>query len=155
MTLPARGQRATSVLLLTGLLATLAMIVGCRSDQEIVQAGPLETDPTDEIDPSGWWSNGAALLHLNANGSYAYYDGPARLEPPTHRGRWTRLTHARLGLQPYTELESQTPDINIDRVNGEVHLRVPGQAAFRRLDEAPPREYRDVIERPMSFSNTA
>ncbi|MHC5004518.1 MAG: hypothetical protein ACYTJ0_15500 [Planctomycetota bacterium] len=126
---------------LAALLAVIAIASGCASPEQTEEPEvhlPLDHDPTDEIVLGEWWSDGARLLRLERDGSYALYDSTNRYRSPAEVGRWDRSSYAVLWLQPYDELDTRRVRVAIDRLDdGELGLIPPGQAVLLPIDGPP------------------
>jgi hypothetical protein len=73
----------------------------------IPKGAKLDIDPTEQIDVSGWWSNGAVVLSVRSDGSFLMWDQPNRYREPTKRGRWHRQNYRTFWVEPY--FDPKTP----------------------------------------------
>ncbi len=73
----------------------------------IPKGAKLDIDPTEQIDVSGWWSNGSVLLSVRGDGSFLMWDQPNRYREPTKRGRWHRQNYRTFWIEPY--FDPKTP----------------------------------------------
>lgn len=67
----------------------------------IPKGAKLDIDPTEQIDITGWWSNGTVLLHVAADGAFVKWNQPNRYRDPAQRGRWHRQTYRTFWIEPY------------------------------------------------------
>lgn len=120
------------------------VLAGCSSKQKPVEpepfaiSTPLELDPTDEYDLPSWWTNGEALLHLAADGTYAMYEGINRYHDPVQRGRWWQHSYAAVWLEPYAELSDRKIRTSIRRIDEAFVLEAPGLEPMMALEGPPP-----------------
>ncbi len=133
----------TATLLVSMLVAAAA---GCasseraeqeRKEQELLNAVPLEFDPTDQYELAAWWTNGDQLLNLDVSGSYKLYEGTNRYRSPVERGRWWQQSYATLWLEPYAEPSRKTTRIVLRKVAGDLRLDVRDLNPMSELSGPP------------------
>lgn len=127
---------AAAVLVL--LMAVMVLPLGCASTQQAPAAdNRLDFDPTDEYVLFEWWSNGAQLFLLRANGGYELYDGMNRYRTPRERGRWTQTSFATITLEPYMAGDTRVERIEIAMFDNELVLVIRDMAPFFGLRHPP------------------
>jgi len=99
-------------ILLAVAVALAAAVSGHASTQQsappiIPKGAKLDIDPTEQIDFTGWWSNGSVLLQVRSDGSFLLWDQPNRYREPTKRGRWHRQNYRTFWIEPY--FDPKTP----------------------------------------------
>ena len=120
-------------------LMLAALVGGCKSTEDAPDATqkPLAHDPTDEGELGAWWTNDQQLLYLGDDGHFALFATDSRYRPASERGRWSRQSYAVLILEPYEERRTESIRAGIDRVDGQLALRVRDLAPMRSVDHPP------------------
>jgi hypothetical protein len=126
----------------------VAIVAGCAEESEketpVVMAGPLDLDPTERIDLTGWWSNGKSMLLLEPDAAYSLWKGTNRYLAPEARGRWQQTNYAELWIEPYGGLQPQRDRVGVTKIDGRPALLVGKMEPMFRLD-APPRSAEDDL----------
>lgn len=116
----------------TALLFAIAAItfVGCQSPEDklppVVVHTPLDVDPMDHHEFTGWWSNGTELVRLSPDASYVLWPSQNRYHVPRERGRWSKQSYAVLRLEPYTRYRAEPHRVRVVRINQEIGIQLPG-----------------------------
>jgi hypothetical protein len=117
-------------------------VSGCASKKEAppppAVSTPLEFDPTHDYELPSWWTNGEYLLHLDADGGYALYEGVNRYQRPTQRGHWWQQSYAALWLEPYAERAPGRLRSSIRNVDDAYVLNVPDLDPMIGIEAPPP-----------------
>ncbi|MHC5114423.1 MAG: hypothetical protein ACYTGP_08360 [Planctomycetota bacterium] len=103
-----------------------------------VEHTPMSIDPMDPQDLSGWWTDGAEMLRLDADGSYARYATTNRYVPPVERGQWTHDRYFEVHLTPYDARVRERTRIGLAMQRGTLTMRTPDGAELRWLPGPPP-----------------
>jgi len=122
-------------------IVALAVVAGCGTTEEHlalaqVTHNPLDHDPTDEQDLTGWWAGGGAMIRLDQVGSYALYGSVNRYAAPIERGRWAQMSYAQVRLDPYSMMGGWTR-VSISRIDDRLAVTIPGREPMFAID-APP-----------------
>ncbi|NBX37293.1 MAG: hypothetical protein EBR10_08760 [Planctomycetes bacterium] len=88
-------------------LSSRALFAQQSAPPIIPKGANLDIDPTEQIDMSGWWSNGAVVLSVKRDGSFLMWDQPNRYREPSARGRWHRQNYRTFWIEPY--FDPKTP----------------------------------------------
>lgn len=122
-------------------LIAAIIITGCRSPDDKLPPRvihtPLEIDPMDRHEFTGWWSNGEQLLRLNPDASYVLWPTQNRYQAPRERGRWSQQSYAVLRLEPYTRYRIDPHRVRIIKVGDEVGIQLPGMEPKLMIDRPP------------------
>lgn len=129
-----------------GIMLVIALSValftaGCQSPEDKlpprVVHTPLEIDPMDRHEFTGWWSNGEELLRLNPDASYVLWPMQNRYRAPRERGRWSQQSYAVLRLEPYTRYRTDPHRVRIIKIEDEIGVQVPDMEPMRMISQPP------------------
>lgn len=130
--------RSTCLLILSLIVTTTFGCSNSETDRPLLIAGPLDLDPSHEIDVVGWWSNGAQLLYLGENNAYRLFESLNRHQPAAERGQWRRQSYATLWLSPYRLSGTSETRISLTRAaDGVIELHLGNLTAMRAVTSPP------------------
>jgi hypothetical protein len=137
-----RNFRGTAPLVPLVTLALLAFaacaFTGCRSPEDklppVVIHTPLDVDPMDRHEFTGWWTNGEQLVRLNPDASYVLWPTQNRYQPPHERGRWSQQSYAVLRLEPFTRYHTDPHRVRILKVGDEIGIQLPGMEPMTMIE---------------------
>ncbi len=122
------------------LSVVLLAFLGCESEQiepAPVVSTPLELDPTEQIELTGWWSNGEQMLRLQQDGSYWRYASANRYHAAAEHGKWWQHSYAALWLAPYQQLVRPPTRVAITKIDGRLALRLNDLEPLLALEARP------------------
>lgn len=131
-------------------LVILALVCGlsaCQSKKPdelppyVVLDTPMELDPTQQRDLSGWWSDGTQMLKLDEAsgfGSYARFTDMNRYHEPVEHGRWRQSSYAVVWLEPYSAIEREPKRVAVSMNDGRLALTIGEGAPMFSLKAPPP-----------------
>lgn len=122
-------------------VCTSVALGGCSSSRDRVPAPvihtPLEVDPLERHEFTGWWSNDSELLLLNPDASYVLWTSLNRYHAAEERGRWSQQSYAVLRLEPFTRYRTDPHRVRVVRIDGGIGIELPRREPMKMIEQPP------------------